>query len=328
MAVLLALSSALTYGIGDFFGGLATRRAPAAAVLLWSHVVGVVLLLGSVVVVTGDASSGDIALGAVGGLAGAAGVGLLYQALSIGPMSAVAPVTALLAAAVPVAAGFLQGERPGALALVGMAAGVAAIVLVSAEGGGSLRPSDLRAVAYALGAGLGFGLFFVALSYTDDGSGLWPLVGARAASVTVVGAAALVGTFDARIPRRGSAPPPTRPATSDARDGPASSHAVGEAADLRLPATPDAPDGPDRSPAVLGASPWLLTAGAGALDVAANVLYLLAIREGLLTIVSVLVALYPASTVVLAWILLHERFEPLQRVGLALAIPAAALMAA
>ena len=295
MAVLLALSSALTYGIGDFLGGLATRRAAAAAVLLWSHVVGVVLLLGSVLLVTGDASAGDIALGAVGGLAGAAGVGLLYQALSIGPMSAVAPVTALLAAAVPVAAGFLQGERPGALALVGMAAGVAAIVLVSAEGGGSLRPSDLRAVTYALGAGLGFGLFFVALSYTDDGSGLWPLVGARAASVTVVGIAAAAGALDPHIPRRD--------------------------------ATREAPAGRPRSQAVLGASPWLLTAGAGLLDVAANVLYLLAIREGLLTIVSVLVALYPASTVVLAWLVLRERFEPLQRVGLALAIPAAALMA-
>ena len=177
-----------------------------------------------------------------------------------------------------------------------MAAGVAAIVLVSAEGGGSLRPADLRAVTYALGAGFGFGLFFVALSYTDDGSGLWPLVGARAASVTVLGIAAAAGAVDVRIPRRD-------------------------------PTTRDGLDGRVRSRSVLGASPWLLTAGAGILDVAANVLYLLAIREGLLTIVSVLVALYPASTVVLAWVLLRERFEPLQRVGLALAVPAAALMA-
>ena len=327
MAVVLALSSALTYGVGDFLGGLAAKRAAAAAVLVWSHAVGIVLLLVSVLLVTGEASAGDVALGAVGGLAGAAGVGLLYQALSIGPMSAVAPVTALLAAAVPVAAGFVQGERPGGLALVGMVAGVAAIVLVSAEGGGSLRPADLRGVTYALGAGLGFGLFFVALSYTDDGSGLWPLVGARAASVTVVGLAALAGAFDARIPRRGNAPSPTRPAPPDARDGSASSHAVAEAADRGRPATADGQDGRNRSQAVLGASPWLLTAGAGALDVAANVLYLLAIREGLLTVVSVLASLYPASTVLLAGVVLRERFEPLQRVGLVLAVPAAVLMA-
>lgn len=276
MAVLLALSSAVTYGIGDFFGGLAAARASAAAVLLWSHLVGVGMMLGAAVLVSGELTASDVAIGALGGLAGAAGVGLLYQALAIGPMSAVAPVTALLAAAVPAVVGFAQGERPGAAAIVGMVAGVTAIVLISAEGGGSLRPSDPRAVTFALGAGLGFGLFFVALSYTGDGTGVWPLVGARAASVSVMGALALLGRF---------------------------------------------------SPAVPIGRPRVHTASAGALDVAANVLYLLAIREGLLSIVSVLASLYPASTVVLAWIVLHERFAPLQRVGLLLAVPAAALMA-
>lgn len=276
MAVLLALCSAATYGVGDFFGGMAAKRAAATAVLWWSHVVGIVLLFAAAVALGGDASGGDLALGALGGLAGAAGVGLLYQALAIGPMSAVAPVTALLAAAVPVAAGFAKGERPGAAVLVGMLAALVAIVLVSAEGGGSYRPSDPRGVLLALGAGLGFGLFFVALSYTDDGSGLWPLVGARAASVATVGTLALTRRIDALVP-----PGRTR----------------------------------------------RLTAGAGALDAAANVLYLLAIREGLLSVVSVLSSLYPVSTVVLARIVLRERYAPLQRVGMLVALPAAILMA-
>ncbi len=69
------------------------------------------------------------------------------------------------------------------------------------------------------------------------------------------------------------------------------------------------------------------TAGAGALDVTANVLYLLAIREGLLSVVSVLTSLYPVSTVVLARVVLKERFARLQRVGMAIAIPAAILIA-
>lgn len=276
MAVLLALCSATTYGVGDFLGGMAAKRASAAAILLWSHVVGLCLVLGTTVVVAGEATAHDLVLGAVGGLGGAIGVGLLYQALSIGPMSAVAPVTALLAAAVPVMVGFAQGERPAVTAVVGMTAALAAIVLVSAEGGGSLRPSDLRGVRLALGAGVGFGLFFVALSYTNDGAGMWPLVAARTASVTVVALLALGGRIRTQIPR---------------------GHAR------------------------------RLTAGAGALDVAANVLYLLAVREGLLSVVSVLSSLYPASTVVLAWLVLRERFAPMQRVGLLLAIPAAVLMA-
>lgn len=276
MAVLLALCSSATYGIGDFLGGTAAKRAAATAVLLWSHLVGLLLLVGVTAFVGGEATAHDLLLGAVGGLAGAAGVGLLYQSLAIGPMSAVAPVTALLAAAVPVVAGYAQGERPPGTAAVGMVAALLAIVLVSAEGGGSFRPSDLRAATLALGAGLGFGLFFVSLSYTGDGAGMWPLVAARAASVGVVGGLALVGRVDHRIPRDH-----TR----------------------------------------------LLTAGAGALDVGANALYLLAIREGLLSVVSVLASLYPASTVVLAWIVLRERFAPMQRIGLVLAIPAVMLMA-
>ncbi len=276
MAVLLALCSATTYGVGDFFGGLAAKRASAPAVLLWSHVAGLGLVGAATLVVSGQATAGDLALGALGGLCVAVGIGLLYQALSIGPMSAVAPVTALLAAAVPVVAGFAQGERPAGTAMVGMAAALVAIVLVSAEGGGSLRPSDLRGVRLALGAGLGFGLFFVALSHTHDGAGLWPLVAARTASVAVVGGLALLGRIDPRVPR-----------------------------------------GETR----------ILTAGAGALDATANVLYLLAIRQGLLSVVSVLASLYPASTVVLAWIVLRERFAPMQRAGLLLAVPAAILMA-
>jgi uncharacterized membrane protein len=70
-----------------------------------------------------------------------------------------------------------------------------------------------------------------------------------------------------------------------------------------------------------------LTAAAGALDVTANLLYLLAIRQGLLSVVSVLSALYPVSTVILARIVLRERYAALQRVGMVIAVPATILMA-
>ena len=63
------------------------------------------------------------------------------------------------------------------------------------------------------------------------------------------------------------------------------------------------------------------------LDAVANVLYLLAVREGLLSVVSVLAALYPVSTVLLARVVLHERFATIQRIGIAIALPAAILMA-
>ena len=276
MAALLALLSAATYGVGDFCGGMAARRIAASSVVLWSHLVGLGLLLLATVFVSGTVVAGDLLIGAIGGLCGAAGVGLLYKGLAVGPMSVVAPITALLSAAVPIVAGYVEGERPGASAVVGMALALVAIVLVSAEGEGSLRPSDLRGVTFALGAGLGFGLFFVALSHTGEDAGMWPLVAARGASVTVLGAAALVGVISRRPPAPGSR---------------------------------------------------ALTATAGALDAQANVLYLLAVREGLVSVVSVLAALYPVTTVVLARIVLHERFHRAQLAGMALALPATILMA-
>ena len=276
MAALLSLLSAATYGIGDFCGGMATKRASAAAVLLWSHVVGLSLMIAAVPFVAGELTAHDFVIGAIGGLGAAAGVGLLYQALAIGTMSVVAPVTALLAAAVPVVAGVASGERPGLGVAIGMGLAFVAIVLVSAEGGGSLRPADRRGVTYAVGSGLGFGLFFVALSYTGDDAGVWPLVAARLASVSVMAVLALVGWVDATI-----AAGPGRP----------------------------------------------LTAAAGALDVLANVLYLLAVHRGLLSVVSVLSSLYPVSTILLARVVLGERFIAIQRVGMALAIPATILMA-
>ena len=277
MAALLALASALSFGSGDFLGGLAARHLRPTAVLLWSYLLSGSLLLVASLVTGGTVDGRDLALGAGAGLLGAAGIGLLYQALALGQMSAIAPVTALLAAAIPVGAGLLQGEDPGGAAAVGMGLAVVAVVLVSAEGGGSLRPSDSRGVTLALAAGVCFGLFFVGLSATDEGSGLWPLLAARVASIVVVGFLALLGVVAAPRPRG-------RPA-------------------------------------------WW-TAGAGVLDGAGNVLYLLAIREGLLSVATVLSSLYPVATVALAWAVLRERFAPIQRVGMVIALPAIALLTA
>ena len=85
----------------------------------------------STLFVSGEATAGDLLIGALGGLCGAAGVGLLYQGLAVGQMSVIAPITALLTAAVPLVAGYLEGERPGTAAVLGMALALVAIVLVS-----------------------------------------------------------------------------------------------------------------------------------------------------------------------------------------------------
>jgi drug/metabolite transporter (DMT)-like permease len=81
--------------------------------------------------------------------------------------------------------------------------------------------------------------------------------------------------------------------------------------------TPGAPRLPLRS---LG---WVALAGAG--DIAANALYLIAVRHGMLTLVAPIAALYPVSTVLLALGLDQEKVRPLQIVGLGLAAAALVL---
>jgi len=66
----------------------------------------------------------------------------------------------------------------------------------------------------------------------------------------------------------------------------------------------------------------------GFCDVGANMLFSLAATQGYLSVVSVLAALYPVVTVVLAAVLLHERVAPTQRLGVAGALAGAAMITA
>lgn len=280
MAVVLGLAAALVYGAADFTGGVAAKRTPAMAVVVLSQLAGlVVLLIALPLLGTPAPPAGDLAVGAAAGIAGGTGVTLLYRGLAIGRMSVVAPITAVGAACLPVAVGLLRGERPGVLALAGVAVALVAVVAVSmsaAPGGTAVRTGGAPlGLVEAILAGLAFGAFFVILSGVSEEAGTWPLLAGRTSSVLVVGVAALVTRT------------PLRPAQSE------------------LPRI----------------------ALAGVLDMGANVLYVLAVQVGLLSLVGVLVSLYPASTVLLARLTLGERMGRLQVAGVALAVTGAALIA-
>ncbi len=190
MAVLIALLASVGYGIGDFCGGLASRRAGALPVLLLGGPIGTALLLVGALVVGGPVLPGAL-VGFGAGLAGAAGIIGFYRAMTLGTISVVAPVTALTSAAVPLAVGvLLLGERPGALASIGIAVALVAVVLVGVEPRRPDSPAGWRqpgaGVGLALLAGAGFGLFFVLVDQAPDDTGLWPVVWARVATVAVV----------------------------------------------------------------------------------------------------------------------------------------------
>lgn len=285
VSALLALLAALAYGISDFVGGLASRRAQAVTVLMYSYPVGALMMVLLLPLFPGPISQSTLIWSLAGGGAGFVGVLLMYTALAMAPMNVISPVTALTSAAVPVVAGVLYGERPETLAWAGIGLGLAAIVLISrspeAEPGESAQDlavlhgrASARAIMFALIAGVGFGAYFICLARADADSGLWPVVLARVASSVL-----------------------TIPVA------------------LRL-----------RAMHRLGGPLLVLAAAGGALDAMANLFFLLASREGLLSLASVITSLYPAGTVLLAAIVLRERTTKLQRAGFGIAVVAVLLI--
>ncbi len=203
MPYLLAILSAVVYGAADFTGGIATRRAAAIPVVLLSQASGLLLVVLVLPLLPAAApQAADLWWGAAAGLAGGVGVALLYHALAIGTMSVVAPITALAAVAIPVVTSIALGERPGLLAVVGILVGIAAIVLVSRQTPSPNEPARSSGVGPALVSGVAIGLFLLALARTHQASGLWPLLTARASSVSLFTIVALVGRRSLRMPVR------------------------------------------------------------------------------------------------------------------------------
>lgn len=194
MPALLALAAAVSFGTADFFGGASARRSAALSVMAISAPVGVLFMLVASIVLPGSPTAAGLAWGAGAGLCGALGVMVFYTALAAGPMSVVAPLSALSSALVPVCAAFVTGERLAPRALLGALLCLGAIALVSAERRtGEARHGSARGVLLAVLSGLGFGLFFVLARHADAATGLWPLVAARLSWVVVVGVAAVGG---------------------------------------------------------------------------------------------------------------------------------------
>jgi drug/metabolite transporter (DMT)-like permease len=193
MSLILAGFSALIYGFGDFCGGLAARKSPVPVVLVFSQLVGLLLAVGFALMLRQPLPSPiDTAWGAIAGICGAAGLAALYSALATTLVAVASPVAAATGAAIPVLLGVATGERPGALAWVGMGLAIAAMVLLTAGRAEKKQDGAVRR-AFLLGAaaGIGFGFFFFAISRTSHGSGLWPLIAARSATIIIVGIIAL-----------------------------------------------------------------------------------------------------------------------------------------
>jgi drug/metabolite transporter (DMT)-like permease len=275
VVVFWALGAAVLYGVGDYFGGRATKVSASTSVTFLGQFVALILLI--VLVAIGNTPVMPLQDWFWSGLAGAGGVIALvafYQAMSLGSMTVVAPIAALIGMCSPVIVGLLQGERPASIAYLGMILACIAVALVGDVLDHHDLPTPMRAIVLAVISGLGFGVIFVCLAQTSQDSGLWPLLGQRIVSVSTV---AIVGSLGAR----------------------------------RLKVA---------RPVI-----WYAILS-GVLDTTANGLYLLAIHGGLLSLVGVIISLYPVSTVALAIFIDHEKLHKSQFIGLLIAAVALSMI--
>jgi drug/metabolite transporter (DMT)-like permease len=276
IAVVLALAGAVSYGVSDFIGGLASRRTsvwPVAVLSCFGSFLGALVMA---LVQPGAPTTADLGWGALAGVGAGAGTAFLYRGLAGGRMGVVAPVSGVGATVIPVLIGVAAGERPAALVWLGMLAAVPGIWLVSREETLGSAPTGGSGLLEGVLAGIGFGILFAALGQVPAGAGLWPLCVCEVAAVVTTVVAAVVLGGDPR------------------------------------------PRG--------GVEWWGLASGL--LAVAAGLAFLLATHRGLLSVSAVVVSLYPAFTVLLAALVLHEHIHRAQAWGLALCGAAVVLVAA
>ena len=187
---LLALGSAVTWGVADFSGGMLSRRLPSAAVVGVSQACSLVLLLVLLPLIPAPADAGWVPWSVLAGLAGAAALVCFYRALAYGTVGVVSPISAL-GASIPVLAGLLGGENPGPLRMAGIVVALAGAVLASGPELRGEQPVKAQAIWFAVAAAAGFGVTMLAITRGAASSPMLTMVGMRGASVVAFGLAAL-----------------------------------------------------------------------------------------------------------------------------------------
>jgi drug/metabolite transporter (DMT)-like permease len=267
-----ALAASVSFGIADFCGGVAAKRARVFGVLTAARLCGLVIMIAAALVTGERAPSWHaLAWACAAGLIGGVALPAFYRALAVGKMGIGAPVTAVLTVAVPVVVAAFTEGLPRPVQAAGLLLAVTALWLISRPDA-KVRSDGL---GLALLAGLGFGSFLVCIHQAGADSVYWPMAAALASSFLV--SALILAAQGGSLP---------------------------------------------------GRSAMNVVIVAGALDSCGNVLFVLASKYGRLDVAAILSSLYPAVTVILAWLFLKEQITRLQTAGMTAALIAVPLIAA
>lgn len=287
ITIILGFATALAYGFADFFGAVASKTLKSIYVTAVASLSGLAMMLIVSTTLGATFSASTMFWGISAGLASAFAMSCLYAALAIGPISIISPLTAVISAIVPSIVGILQGDRFSLWGWLALVLIFAAVILVGFVPGKDVRLPSAAGLIYGTMAGLGIGLVLVFLHQAPSDSGLAPVILLRIVGSVVLGSTSVYLLLRARVAVGAAVKPTFKP-----------------------------------SPKV-----WAAVVAAGLFDSLANLFFLLAARAGSLTVASVLTALYPVGTILLARLVLRERIATSQTLGIGLAIAGCMLLA-
>ena len=275
LAALLGLTSALSWGIGDFAGGLASRKVGAYRTVMYGEAIGLIFILLALPFTDEPfPDSHTLKWSIAAGIVGAIGLIAFFEAMRTGRISVVAPISALMGAIIPVVVGSFVDGLPQPIVFLAFALALIAVVLISREKDEENAQKNGHYLYLPSLAGIGFGFYFVFMHEASQNLVIGPLIAARSAGMLSI-------VFFLLLKKE------------------------------KLSIKP---------------GNWRLLTVNAFFDVGGNAFYILAGQVGRLDISAVLASLYPGMTVFLAWLILKEKLQLSQWIGIILAFVAIILM--
>lgn len=188
ISILFGLTSAVSWGAADFTGGMASRKTGAYRTVFYGEIIGLIIILAVALIIWQPVPSWGIwALSMTAGALGTTGLLLLYHSMTRGLMSIATPVSALLAAILPVIIGSFTESLPTLITFIGFAFALAAVWLISqSEDGVKDILSHIANLRLPLMAGIGFGFYFVLIHTATRTATLWPMVASRMGGILIL----------------------------------------------------------------------------------------------------------------------------------------------
>ena len=190
LPILFGFLSALSWGAGDFAGGLASRKLGAYRAVLYADFFGLVLVAIALRVSRESIPSASALIySIIGGVLGSIGLLILYYSLTKGQMSIAAPVSALFAAVLPVVVGAITEGLPSLLQFIGFVIALGAVWLIS-QGNQTeqFRLAHLTDLRLPILAGVGFGSYFIFIHYATQETNtiFWTMLSSRLAGMLLL----------------------------------------------------------------------------------------------------------------------------------------------